>query len=254
MFNWPTEWRNQQGFDMVPCSRLKDIIKEWKEAFQNNHPAQKEAEGKQPDRRKGTTLFFLGQGEGFDEIVFYSELQGFNRRHIGDSIWDTAVAKERLKQLKGTLMHGGGEMSVKIQSPKGSIIQLFIPTSYPIKDHSLWQKSVRFVLGFCWSGPKAYSVTRDDNLDLNHAHTPLAFVAARRTFDSSQQKQMSEQAVEKFWTTYFKNQAELEKIAKDLRLCTFEKIKKDLQKRKKKLEKERELLVQKRTSVLQGPD
>ena len=62
MFHWPTEWRNQQHFQMFPCAKVKDVIKEWKEAFQNNHPAQKEEEGKKPDRRKGTTLFFLGKG------------------------------------------------------------------------------------------------------------------------------------------------------------------------------------------------
>ena len=221
MFNWPTDWRNQQRLEMFPCARIKDVIKEWKEAFQNIHPAQRaEEEGKKPDRRKGTTLFFLGQGEGFGEIVFYSELQGFNRRHIGDSIWDTEVALKRLKRLRGTLLHGGGEMSVNLISQKGSVTQLIIPTSYPIKDHSLWQKSVRFVLGFCWSGPKAYSVTRDDSkVDLKSAHTPLNFTASKRNFDHSQQKQLSEQAVELFWKLYFENQTKLEVVEKDIRLC-----------------------------------
>ncbi|KAK7107827.1 sterile alpha motif domain-containing protein 9-like [Littorina saxatilis] len=254
MFNWPTEWRNKQRFEMVPCSKIKDVIKEWKEAFQNNHPAQKEEEGKKPDRRKGTTLFFLGEGEGFEEIVFYSELQGFNRRHIGDSIWDTKVARTRLKRLKGTLLHEGKEMSVTIMSPKGSHVQLVIPTSYPIKDHSLWQKSVRFVLGFCWSGPKAYSVTRDDRMDLNSAHTPLNFQAHRRNFDHKQQKMMSQQAVEQFWIYYFDNQTKLEKLEKDLRFCSTKKQERALQYQKKRLERDRDLLVQKRTSVLQGPD
>jgi hypothetical protein len=219
MFNWPTEWRNQEGFAMYPCSRVIDIIKEWKAAFLNNHPAQRESEGKQPDRRKGTTLFFLGEGEGLGEIVFYSELQGSNRRHIGDSIWDTQVARDRLKQLKGTLMHGGGELQVKIQSAKGSTLQLQIPTSYPIKDHSLWQKTVRFALGFCWSGPKGYSVNRDDQtVDLKQVHIPLSMSVHRR-FDNTQQKYMSEEAVENFWKRYFGNQAELEKVQKDIRLC-----------------------------------
>ena len=220
MFNWPTEWRNQQHFQMFPCAKVKDVIKEWKEAFQNNHPAQKEEEGKKPDRRKGTTLFFLGKGEGFDEIVFYSELQGYSRKHIGDCIWDTEVARDRLKRLKGTLLHGGGEMSVTIFSQKGSSIPLIIPTSYPIKDHSLWQKSVHFVLGFCWSGPKAFSVTRDDKVDLKSAHTPLSFTVSKRTYDLTQQKMMSQQAVQQFWSTYFDNQAKLEVVEKDIRLCT----------------------------------
>lgn len=256
MFNWPTEWRNCQSFEMFPCSKIKDIIMEWKEAFEKAHPAQKEEEGKKPDRRKGTTLFFLGQGDGFEEIVFYSELQGFNRRHIGDSIWDTKVALERLKRLKGTLLHGGNEMSVTLISQKGSATRLIIPTSYPIKDHSLWQKSVRFVLGFCWSGPRAYSVTRDDSrLDLQTAHTPLNFtVSSSKRYDNSQQKQLSEQAVEKFWKHYFDNQVQLEKVQKDLRLCTNKRQKKDLEQRKKNLERDRDLLLQKRTSVLQGPD
>ena len=220
MFNWPTEWRNEQGFEMFPCSKVKDVIKEWKEAFQHNHPAQKEEEGRKPDRRKGTTLFFLGKGEGFDEIVFYSELQGFNRRHIGDCIWDTKVVRERLKQLKGTLLNGGGEISVTIYSQKGSATQLVIPTSYPIKDRSLWQKSVHFVLGFCWSGPKAFSVTRDDRVDLKSAHTPLSFTATKRTYDLTQKKLMSEQPVQKFWSNYFDNQARLEVVEKDIRLCS----------------------------------
>ncbi|XP_076466731.1 sterile alpha motif domain-containing protein 9-like [Babylonia areolata] len=256
MFNWPTEWRRHQGFGMFPCMKIKDIIKEWKEAFEMVHPAQREEEGKKPDRRKGTTLFFLGQGEGFDEIVFYSELQGFSRRLIGDSIWDTTVALERLKRLKGTLQHGGCEISVTLISQKGSATQLIVPTSYPIKDHSLWQKSVRFVLGFCWSGPRAYSVTRDSSkMNLESAHTPVNFSAvSSKRYDNSQQKLLSEQAVEQFWKKYFDSQWKLEKVEKDLRLCTHQKQKKVLEQRKRDLEKEKETMLQKRTSVLQGPD
>ncbi|KAL8595343.1 hypothetical protein ACOMHN_020096 [Nucella lapillus] len=254
MFNWPTEWRNCQHFELFPCSKIKDVIKEWKEAFEKAHPAQKEEEGKK-DRRKGTTLFFLGQGDGFDEIVFYSELQGFNHRYIGDSIWDSKVTRERLKQLKGTLLHGGSKISVTLISQKGSATQLIIPTSYPIKDHSLWQKTVRFVLGFCWSGPTAYSVTRDDSrVDLKTAHTPPNINTNSKRYENSQQKQLSEQAVEEFWKHYSDNQVQLEQVEKDLRLCTIRRQKKDLEQMKKNLEKERETLLQKRTSVLQGPD
>nr|KAG5704844.1 hypothetical protein BaRGS_001315 [Batillaria attramentaria] len=255
MFHWPTDWRNRQGLQLSPCNKIKDVMKEWKAAFQNNHPAQKEEEGKKPDRRKGTTLFFLGQGEGFDEIVFYNELRGYSRgQKLGDGIWDTDLAKDRLKRLKGTLLHGGGEMSVTIVSAKGNAVQLEIPTSFPIKDHSLWQKKVQFVLGFCWSGPKAYSVTRDDNVDLRSVPTPQNFTVRSRKVDRSQQKAMSLEAVEEFWQRYFANQVLLERLDTDIKLCSNMHIKRKLEQKKKKLEKDREELVDKRTSVLQGPD
>ena len=221
MFHWPTEWRIQQKLNLCACSKIRDVIREWKVAFQTNHPAQKEEEGKKlVDRRRGTTLFFLGQGEGFREIVFYSELQGFDLGHkMGDSIWDNTEAKKRLKKLKGTLLQGGREMSIVIHSPKGSATTLTIPTSFPIKDSSLWQKSVRFVLGFCWSGPKAFSVTRDDEtMDLQSASTPFKFHGTKKTFDHSEQKMMSTVAVNEFWKLFFHNQSERGLVERDISL------------------------------------
>ena len=221
MFHWPTEWRIQQKLNLCPCNKIREVIKEWKAAFQNNHPAQKEEEGKKlADKRKGTTLFFLGQGEGFHEIVFYSELQGFESGHkMGDRIWDNAEAKKRLKRLKGTLLQGGGEMSITIHSLKGSATELTIPTSFPIKDSSLWQKRVRFVLGFCWSGPKAFSVTSDDEtMDLHSASTPFNFHETRKTFDRTQQRMMSAVAVNDFWKLFYSNRSEQSLVERDISL------------------------------------
>ncbi|XP_070204023.1 sterile alpha motif domain-containing protein 9-like [Littorina saxatilis] len=258
MLHWPTAWRVEQNLNLCPCNKIKEVIKEWKVAFQNNHPAQREEEGKKvADRRKSTTLFFLGQGGGYREIVFYSELQGFECGHkMVDSIWNTPEAKKRLMKLKGTLLYGGGEMSVTIHSPKGSATPLTIPTSFPIKDASLWQKSVRFVLGFCWSGPKAFSVTRDDEtIDLQAASTPINFPEPRKPFDRREQKMMSIVAVHEFWTRFYAIRTERGKLDTDIRLNEKNRMKSEgLQKEKVKLEREREDLVQKRTSVLQGPD
>ncbi|XP_076444629.1 sterile alpha motif domain-containing protein 9-like [Babylonia areolata] len=258
MFHWPTEWRLQQKLNLCPCNKIKDVIREWKAAFQNNHPAQKEQEGKKlMDRRKGTTLFFLGQGESFREIVFCSELQAVDSGHkMGDRIWDNAEAKRRLKSLQGTLLHGGGEMSVTIHSQKGCATVLTIPTSFPIKDPSLWQKSVRFVLGFCWSGPKAFSVTRnEETMDLQAASTPINFPEPRRNFDRSQQKMMSVVAVNEFWRRFYDNRSKRGVVERDISLNEKNPLKtKDLKKQKVTLEKERLDLVEKRTSVLQGPD
>ncbi|PVD27994.1 hypothetical protein C0Q70_10571 [Pomacea canaliculata] len=256
MFHWPTDWRNSQNLPLCSCTKIKDVIKEWKSAFQNNHPAQIEGEGKKPDRRKGTTLFFLGEGEGFKEIVFHSELHRFGRQQkiVGDSIWDTDFAKKRLKKLNGTLLYGGGEMSVTIYSAKRNAIQIEIPTSFPIKDQSLWQKNVRFALGFCWSGPKAFSVTRDDDVDFRSVSIPQNLTVVRR-YDRSREKMVSEEVVEKFWQIYFKNQAALEVLEKDMHLHSGDKKRQlEFQRRKENLEKERQDLLQKRTSVLQGPD
>ena len=221
MFHWPTEWRRQQNLKLCPSNMIKEVIREWKSAFQNNHPAQREEEGKKLiDRRKSTTLFFLGQGEGFREIVFYSELQAFDAGHkMGDSIWNTAEAKRRLKKLKGTLLQEGREMSVTIHSQKGNATVLTIPTSFPIRDTSMWQKTVRFVLGFCWAGPKAFSVTRDDaEMDLQSASTPVHFYEPRKTFDQTQRRMMSTMAVNQFWRLFYDNQTERGVVERDISL------------------------------------
>ena len=110
-------------------------------------------------------------------------------------------------------------MSIVIHSPKGSATTLTIPTSFPIKDSSLWQKSVRFVLGFCWSGPKAFSVTRDDEtMDLQSASTPFKFHGTKKTFDHSEQKMMSTVAVNEFWKLFFHNQSERGLVERDISL------------------------------------
>ncbi|KAL3856813.1 hypothetical protein ACJMK2_011530 [Sinanodonta woodiana] len=161
MLHWPTD--NRKGFVLCPIPKLTDAIKKWKDAFYLKHPHQ------QPDgsryyshRKKDTTYFFLCKGIGLDEILYYQELHRGDKFIRGDAVWRTPIAKERLQRLTGTLVSEGTEVLVQVTSPTGNKSTICIPTSLPIGQRGLWQKRVYFVLGFGWSGPKAYNVTQHD--------------------------------------------------------------------------------------------
>ncbi|KAK3606490.1 hypothetical protein CHS0354_041441 [Potamilus streckersoni] len=161
MLHWPTD--NRKNFALCPIPKITDAIRKWKDAFHMKHPHQ------QPDgsihcghRKKDTTYFFLCKGVGLDEILYYEELHRGGKFIRGDAVWRTQIAKERLQRLSGTLTSEGTEVLVQVTSPSGNKSTISIPTSLPIGQRGLWQKRVYFVLGFGWSGPKAYNVTQHD--------------------------------------------------------------------------------------------
>ncbi|XP_021343874.1 sterile alpha motif domain-containing protein 9-like [Mizuhopecten yessoensis] len=160
MLHWPTECRKH--LPLYPIGKLPDAMKNWKIAFQRNHPRQ--MSGNPYRMKRETTYFFLGKGEGYDEIVYYEELHGshMGRYFKGDTVWSQQQTIDRLKRLEGILINDGTDVSVQIETAGGNKTHIVIPTGTHIGQRTLWQKRVYFYLGFTWSGPKAFDVTRDD--------------------------------------------------------------------------------------------
>ncbi|XP_067676068.1 sterile alpha motif domain-containing protein 9-like [Haliotis asinina] len=160
LFHLPTEDRHM--YQLCSSAKILEAVTQWKDAFYMNHPRQKD--GNRHFRKKDTTYFFLGNGKDMESIVYYEKLNGLNdgKADIGDGVWRTATALHRLKRMKGVLRNDGLEISMQLQSSGGNMFTVAIPTSLPIRKRSLWQKNVYFVLGFGWSGPKAYDVTDEE--------------------------------------------------------------------------------------------
>ena len=216
MFHWPTDWRKEQNLPLCSCSQLKEVIMKWKQAFIDNHPAQSK-ERKRPDRRKATTLFFLGQGTGFDEIAFYSEIRHLERN--GEGIWNFPEVHRRLKLLKGILCYEGKKVSLTICSAREENVTLEVSTSYPIADDLMWQKTVYFFLGFCWSGLRAYGVRRDE-FDL-HPEPGQPVVRDSGVCgplrNISLEQKMSED--EMFWRELAHLRKKMDELDKKIRVC-----------------------------------
>lgn len=158
IFNWPTELRSKSSLCSV--EQLLDATKKWREAFHTNHPRQKES---RPIRKKETTSFFLGKGIDMNAVVHYLELKDpWGKKFVkSDKIWETPDFIHKLLRLKGTLTSEGTEVLCEIEPSPGRKFSFRIPTSFPIGVRSLWQKGIFFVLGFSWSGIKAYDVRQD---------------------------------------------------------------------------------------------
>ncbi|XP_076444627.1 sterile alpha motif domain-containing protein 9-like [Babylonia areolata] len=253
MLHWPTDWRRQNNLPLCPCSKVKNCIERWKGAFRENHPAQKR---KRPDRHKPTTLFFLGKGQGFDEIVFYSEFEHLQSTD-GEGIWDKGEVKCRLKQLRGTLHYGGKSVSVKLPSADDGGTRLEICTSLPITDKSMWNRTVSFVLGFSWSGPKAYDVNQDVSEEEDQ-DPPQPVPAPARTSEAGIQRVTHEDMMAqetRFWQQHNSILDELEKIKTRRRaMSTNEEAAERLEEAEEKQKKRLRDLLEKRRNVLQASD
>lgn len=156
LFNWPTRSRLQSQF-LCATEQLNEVLKKWKIAFHANYPRQKEH---RPVRKRETTNFFLGLGDDIEAVVHYEELlDPWGKKFVrGDKVWESADFVQKLLRLPGTLINDGTEISCNVETRSGGVLQFLIPTSFPIGVRSLWQKRVYFVLGFSWSGVKAYDV------------------------------------------------------------------------------------------------
>ncbi|XP_067662871.1 sterile alpha motif domain-containing protein 9-like [Haliotis asinina] len=160
LFHLPTDSRRAKGFNLCSEVRIKEALYRWKEAFFTNYPKHRDLE--QFSKRKDTTLFFLGKGVGLSEVVYQKELLSKGARMRDNEYWQSDKAKRRFQRLEGTLLVGGQEVQVQLQLPGGNKFHITIQTSLPTMKRSMWQKRVYFVLGFSWSGPKAYDITIDN--------------------------------------------------------------------------------------------
>ncbi|VDI65140.1 Hypothetical predicted protein [Mytilus galloprovincialis] len=118
LLNWPTKSRLQANPNLCTTEQLHEVSRKWKAAFHANHPRQKES---RPVRKRETTNFFLGVGEGLYAIVHYEELlDPWGKKFVrGDKIWESADFVKRLLRLPGTLINDGKEITCNVDTRTG---------------------------------------------------------------------------------------------------------------------------------------
>lgn len=180
LFHWQTENRKIYAKELCPVQQLQEAILKWRNAYNKKYTRQKDENN--PYYRRETTFFYLGNGCQFAEIVYYEDLfineQGSRYLERGDSIWQKPMVRKRLNRLQGTLKPNGVEVLVQLKSSEGNVNPVHIPTTLPIADRTLWNKTVFFFLGFTWSGPKAFDVSlENDSLAVTSTYESLSSVA-----------------------------------------------------------------------------
>ncbi|KAK3591479.1 hypothetical protein CHS0354_031585 [Potamilus streckersoni] len=261
MLHWPTE--NRKEYQLCPIGKLLDAIRRWRKAFHSNHQRQKEDAFGAVTAKKDTVFFFLGNGEALDEILYYEDLGSEeNGSRLGDRVWESPQALQKLQRLTGTLINDGNDVQIQVESSGGNKSVIIIPTSMTIRQRSLFQKRVFFVLGFGWSGPKAYNVTANDP---SIALTPRGRTASngkKQTKDECEGESSASSGeisprrgtvshsliqVDKKQYTYFSQR--LQAIDGEIEELKTTKDSKTRKRRMKKLKKERDKLVTERTRL-----
>lgn len=151
MIHWPTE--SKRKFKLCPIETVKEAIIKWRQAFYKMHSKQKDEA--YSFRRRVTTYYFLGKGSNSKEIVYYKDLKCKQTNLDGEAMWRSKPVKDKLQQLRRTLLSDGWEIMYTFFSKAGNKSSIRVRNSYP-SPKSLWQNNVVFYLGFSWSGPKAY--------------------------------------------------------------------------------------------------
>jgi len=154
MFNWP-----RNSTERVVAKKIEIALRQWKEAYNKKYPRQCQEDKPYHIRKKDATLFFLANGNGMESIYTYMYFLDYStmRAHEarGSTFWRLTDTIRKLQRFQGTLQTGGKD--VQVQTSK-----LTIPTSFPIRDRTMWMKKIYFVIGFSFFGPKAFDVTLQD--------------------------------------------------------------------------------------------
>lgn len=155
LFNWPRKTATFQ----VSVNVLRQALHHWREAYYRKWPSQRE--GAKPYKKKDTTIFFLAYGTDLASVINYHELKGPEYKrvaNVGDGFWELPHVIRKLERFEGTLSQDGDMVELKMKSPSGNKDFIDIPTSFPIRDRSKWNKTVYFVIGFSWMGAKAFDI------------------------------------------------------------------------------------------------
>ena len=83
MIHWPTE--SKRKFKLCPIEIVSNAIKKWNSAFLKLSSKQKDAS--YPFRRRVTTYYFLGKGNGSKEIVYYKDMRCKQTNLDGETLW-----------------------------------------------------------------------------------------------------------------------------------------------------------------------
>ena len=170
VLNWPGI--NTKVEQLTP-NRLEEVLRQWREAFDRKYP--NHDDGKSHRRKDVTTMFFLANGDDLQSIISHNELHSDTRQtsHVPNSIfWSQPYVVRTLTRFEGLLVDDGCKVKIKLGNNSEINTDITICTSIPIRDRSCWNKTVFFVIGFTWSGPKAYDVNPFDPTHSICADTP----------------------------------------------------------------------------------
>lgn len=251
MIHWPTE--SKRKFKLCPIETVEEAIRKWKQAFYKMHS--KEKDEAYSFRRRVTTYYFLGKGSNSKEIVYYKDLKCKQTNLDGEAMWRSKPVKDKLQQLRGTLLSDGWEIMYTFFSKAGNKSSIRVRNSYP-SPKSLWQKSVVFYLGFSWSGPKAYiQIDSTPSEGEEQSYNPPMVLCSNMQLqgpvlkqgNSGKQKKTDWQDVathEAYLQSLRKINAELKEIE------SFKNKKKCTQKQREQINKEKRLLEERKDLVL----
>ena len=157
MFLWPRENFELSGYCVQDFyDAMEKLKKRWErkcKGYIDLDKMQKEKVPKNMSFRKGTrqyaTVFYLGKGSGLDVFVHMNELS-----EKGSPDWESAVVRQRLKRLKGTV---AGKNIIKVKNPLelGKTIDVYFST---FRQEVFSKEEVSFYLGFSWHRPVAFDV------------------------------------------------------------------------------------------------
>ena len=153
MLNWP---RKNNTCSTLSGAELADVLRNWKNDFDERYPRQRKSGNIY--RKEVTTVFFLAKGKGVNSVVTNKILKS-KVSVKGDNFWNDSFVKRNLQRFTGKAT--GDEIKVSLEDSKGNKGTVLIPTSLPI-ERSMHYKDVYFAIGFTWSGPKAYDVTKEE--------------------------------------------------------------------------------------------
>ena len=156
MFNWPVS----NSDTTVSPMEINNALSFWAQAFVDKYPQQKH-ESKPQYKRTILTTFYITKGNGLGSFAYSRLLH--KTGESGDRFWKTDSAKTQLRRFTGILIEQGEHVLINVQYGSIRKEKLKILTSYPITNSMQWNKSVSFVIGFTWMGPKAFDVMLSDS-------------------------------------------------------------------------------------------
>uniref|UniRef100_A0A2C9LJW4 Sterile alpha motif domain-containing protein 9-like n=1 Tax=Biomphalaria glabrata TaxID=6526 RepID=A0A2C9LJW4_BIOGL len=199
MYNFPTEER----IDYV-CSpiELKKAIDNWFEMFRKNHPNH----GKEnfSFRRMVTTLFFLGNGQPLEDIVFQDTLEDLEKLSFKEK-WNHPNIRQKLRLMEGVLSNDGEKVNIPITTKEGNRFMLPISTSHKVAKSIMWNKKVYFYLGFSFKGPRAYGMSLEK---LGETDKPESVANSSKRF-SKQNRNKKQLLLDDLWRKQVENEQKL---------------------------------------------
>ncbi|KAH9491676.1 hypothetical protein Btru_031180 [Bulinus truncatus] len=153
LYNFPTEERLR--YDIINGTDLSSSIHEWRIAFKRNYP-----KSTRFGKSRETTLFFLGNGQPLQDIIFFDKTEVIKMYKIHEQLSRPRFSNN-LRVLSGILAEGGNEVILQVKTVEKSSLKLTVPTAYHIKKDDMFKKRVYFYIGFSFSGPKAFGMCID---------------------------------------------------------------------------------------------